>query len=50
MFSYTGLSAAQVDRLREEFAVYLIRSGRLCVAGLNTGNVEATASAMAAVM
>ncbi len=50
MFSYTGLSAAQVDRLREEFAVYLIRSGRLCVAGLNSGNVEATASAMAAVM
>ncbi|WP_298835183.1 amino acid aminotransferase [uncultured Piscinibacter sp.] len=50
MFSYTGLSAAQVDRLREEFAVYLIRSGRLCVAGLNSGNVEATARAMAAVM
>ena len=50
MFSYTGLSAAQVDRLREEFAVYLIRSGRLCVAGLNKGNVEATAQAMAAVM
>jgi aromatic-amino-acid transaminase len=50
MFSYTGLSAAQVDRLREEFAVYLIRSGRLCVAGLNHGNVEATANAMAAVM
>ncbi len=50
MFSYTGLSAAQVDRLREEFAVYLIRSGRLCVAGLNNGNVEATATAMAAVM
>ena len=50
MFSYTGLSAAQVDRLREEFAVYLVRSGRICVAGLNTGNVEATAVAMAAVM
>jgi len=50
MFSYTGLSAAQVDRLREEFAVYLLRSGRLCVAGLNTANVEATAVAMAAVM
>ncbi|STL49472.1 aromatic amino acid aminotransferase [Escherichia coli] len=28
MFSYTGLSAAQVDRLREEFGVYLIASGR----------------------
>ncbi len=50
MFSYTGLSAAQVDRLREEHAVYLIRSGRMCVAGLNAGNVERTAQAMAAVM
>jgi aromatic-amino-acid transaminase len=50
MFSYTGLSAAQVDRLREEFAVYLVRSGRICVAGLNTGNVERTAAAMAAVI
>ncbi len=50
MFSYTGLSAAQVDRLREEFAVYLVRSGRVCVAGLNSANVEPTAVAMAAVM
>jgi aromatic-amino-acid transaminase len=50
MFSYTGISAAQVDRLREEFAVYLVRSGRLCVAGLNTANVERTARAMAAVV
>lgn len=50
MFSYTGLSAAQVDRLKDEFGVYLVRSGRMCVAGLNTGNVEATAEAMAAVM
>jgi aromatic-amino-acid transaminase len=50
MFSYTGLSAAQVDRLREEFGVYLVRSGRICVAGLNTGNVERTATAMAAVL
>jgi aromatic-amino-acid transaminase len=50
MFSYTGLTAAQVDRLREEFAVYLVRSGRICVAGLNEGNVERTAEAMAAVL
>jgi aromatic-amino-acid transaminase len=50
MFSYTGLTAAQVDRLREEFAVYLIRSGRLCVAGLNSRNVEPTAQAIAAVL
>ena len=50
MFSYTGLSANQVDRLRDEHAVYLVRSGRMCVAGLNTQNVEAVAAAMAAVL
>jgi aromatic-amino-acid transaminase len=50
MFSYTGLSAAQVDRLREEHAVYLVRSGRMCVAGLSTKNVERTAAAFAAVL
>ena len=50
MFSYTGLTPAQVDRLREEFAVYLVRSGRMCIAGLNTRNVEPTALAMAAVL
>jgi aromatic-amino-acid transaminase len=50
MFSYTGLSAAQVDTLREVHGVYLVRSGRMCVAGLNSGNVEATARAMAVVL
>ncbi len=50
MFSYTGLSATQVDRLRDEHAVYLIRSGRICVAGLNDGNVGPTADAIAAVL
>jgi aromatic-amino-acid transaminase len=50
MFSYTGLTAEQVDRLREEHGVYLVRSGRMCVAGLNTHNVEATAVAIAAVL
>jgi aromatic-amino-acid transaminase len=50
MFSYTGLSAEQVDQLREAHAVYLVRSGRMCVAGLNSSNVEATAVAMAAVL
>ncbi len=50
MFSYTGLTAAQVDRLRDEHAVYLVRSGRMCVAGLSTKNVERTAAAFAAVI
>nr|WP_295129832.1 amino acid aminotransferase [uncultured Roseateles sp.] len=50
MFSYTGLSAEQVDRLKDEFGVYILRSGRMCIAGLNNKNVEATAAAMAAVL
>ena len=50
MFSYTGLSPEQVDVLREKHGVYLVRSGRMCVAGLNTNNVEATAVAFASVI
>jgi aromatic-amino-acid transaminase len=50
MFSYTGLSPAQVDRLKDDFGVYLVRSGRMCVAGLNSRNVEPVAVAMAAVL
>ena len=50
MFSYTGMTTAQVDLLREVHGVYTLRSGRICVAGLNSGNVEATATAMAAVL
>ncbi|KZE24998.1 amino acid aminotransferase [Crenobacter luteus] len=50
MFSYTGLSPEQVDTLREEYAIYLVRSGRMCVAGLNTRNVDYVAAAMADVL
>ncbi len=50
MFSYTGLSADQVDRLRNEYGVYLVRSGRMCMAGLNRANVDATAEALAALL
>lgn len=50
MFSYTGFSAAQVDRLRDEFGIYLIASGRMCVAGLNSRNVQRVAQAFAAVI
>jgi aromatic-amino-acid transaminase len=50
MFSHTGLSAVQVDQLRDQHAIYLVRSGRLCVTGLNTGNVTQVAEAMAGVM
>ena len=44
MFSYSGLSAAQVDRLREEHGVYAVSSGRICVAALNSGNIDKVAN------
>jgi aromatic-amino-acid transaminase len=49
MFSYTGFSAAQVDRLREQHAVYLISSGRVCMAGLNEQNLPKVAAAFCSV-
>ncbi|MGE4335977.1 MAG: aromatic amino acid transaminase [Pigmentiphaga sp.] len=50
MFSYTGLSAAQVDTLREEHGIYVVNTGRICVAALNSGNIDAVAKAVAAVL
>ncbi|MEP6501692.1 MAG: amino acid aminotransferase [Betaproteobacteria bacterium] len=49
MFTYTGLSAEQADRLRVQHGIYILRSGRLCVAGLNDGNVDIVADAIAVV-
>ncbi|MCM8593993.1 amino acid aminotransferase [Accumulibacter sp.] len=50
MFSYTGLSVAQVDRLREDFGIYAVSTGRICLAALNTRNVDYVAEAIAAVL
>ncbi len=50
MFSYSGLTRDQVVRLREEFAVYAIESGRICVAALNTRNVDYVAESIARVI
>jgi aromatic-amino-acid transaminase len=50
MFSYTGLTGVEVDRLREERGIYMIRSGRMCVAGLNEANVDYVAEGMADVL
>ena len=50
MFSYTGMTPEQVERLKSEFGVYVLRSGRMCIAGLNSRNVEPTAQAFAAVL
>jgi aromatic-amino-acid transaminase len=50
MFSYSGLSASQMDRLRDEFGVYGLQSGRICVAALNPGNLGTVVHAIGAVM
>lgn len=47
MFSYTGLTPAQVDELKDTHGVYLIRSGRMCLAGLNEGNIDKVCDAIA---
>lgn len=49
MFSYTGFRPEQVDELRERFAIYLVRNGRMCLTGLNSSNVHEVARAFAAV-
>ncbi|MFY9460164.1 MAG: aminotransferase class I/II-fold pyridoxal phosphate-dependent enzyme, partial [Aquabacterium commune] len=50
MFSYSGLNAAQMQRLRAEFGVYGVDSGRICVAALNTSNIQGVTAAIKAVM
>ena len=50
MFSYSGLSKEQVQRLRKEFSVYAVESGRICVAALNSRNIDYSARAIAAVL
>jgi len=50
MFSYSGLSKEQVLRLRSDFAVYAIDSGRICVAALNARNTDYVARAIASVL
>jgi len=50
MFSYSGLAEEQMKRLRNEFGVYGVDSGRICVAALNTKNLDAVVSAMVEVM
>ena len=50
MFSYSGLSKEQMVRLRTEFGVYGTDTGRMCVAALNSGNVEYVCQAMAQVL
>jgi aromatic-amino-acid transaminase len=50
MFSYSGLTKEQVGRLRTEYSIYAVDSGRICVAALNRKNVDYVADAIASVL
>ena len=50
MFSYSGLTAEQVERLKNEFGIYAVSTGRICVAALNSRNLPAVTQAIAQVL
>jgi aromatic-amino-acid transaminase len=50
MFSYSGLSKPQVQQLREKYSVYAVDTGRICVAALNSRNIDYVADSVAAVI
>ena len=50
MFSFSGLTKEQVQRLRDEFSIYIVGSGRINVAGITDANVDYLCSSIAAVL
>lgn len=50
MFSFSGLTPEQVDRLKEEFAIYIVRSGRINVAGITNSNIDYLCKAIVEVL
>lgn len=50
MFSYSGLTQTQVERLRKDHGIYAVNSGRICVAALNSGNIDAITQAIAHIL
>jgi aromatic-amino-acid transaminase len=50
MFSYSGMTKAQMERLRNEFGVYGVDSGRICVAALNSKNIGYVCESIAKVI
>jgi len=50
MFSFLGLSVAQVDQLREQFSIYMVGSSRVNIAGISQTNIDYLAQSVAAVL
>ena len=49
MFSFSGLDKEQVEALRKDFGIYIVGSGRICVAGINHKNIDRLVEAIAKV-
>ena len=50
MFSFSGLTPEQVDRLRTDYSIYIVRNGRINVAGLREDALESVGKAIVAVL
>lgn len=50
MFSYSGLSSLQATQLKQDHGIYILSSGRICIAALNSQNIDTVAQAIAAVL
>jgi aspartate aminotransferase len=50
MFSFSGLKPEQVDRLRDEHGIYMVRTGRINVAGITSKNIDPLCRAVASVL
>ena len=50
MFSYSGLSAQHVDKLKYDYGIYVLSSGRICMAAINDSNLEYVAESIASVL
>ena len=50
MFSFSGLDKDQIEALKRDFGIYAVASGRICVAGINTNNIDDIVKAITAVV
>ena len=50
MFSFTGLTPEQVEKLAADYGIYAVKNGRICICGLNTRNVQYVAKSIAEVL
>jgi aspartate aminotransferase len=50
MFSFSGISPEQVDKLRSDYSIYIVRSGRINVAGMTESNMDLLCDAIATVL